>query len=100
MKLGKTKDVETFVDQLKSEGERKFISLFILHLNSSAVFLNGRRLSFTLEYKYLCTLMTHDGSDDANMSRQRGICYACNNGLFKNFYTCSPAVKAVIQNIL
>ena len=30
MKLGKTKDVETFVDQLKSEGERKFISLFML----------------------------------------------------------------------
>ena len=24
MKLGKTKDVESFVDQLKSEGERKF----------------------------------------------------------------------------
>ena len=33
MKLGKTKDVETFVDQLKSEGERKFISLFMLHLD-------------------------------------------------------------------
>ena len=25
MKLGKTKDVESFVDQLKSEGERKLI---------------------------------------------------------------------------
>ena len=53
MKLGKTKDVETFVDQLKSEGERMFISLFMLHFNTPAFFLIRRRLSFTLEDLYI-----------------------------------------------
>ena len=43
------------------------------YINTPAVFLNGRRLSFTVKYKYLGTLMTHDGSDEANMSRQRGF---------------------------
>ena len=43
------------------------------YINTPAVFLNGRRLSFTSKYKYLGTLMTHDGSDEANMSRQRGF---------------------------
>ena len=40
------------------------------YINTPAVFLNGRRLPFTTKYKYLGTLMTHDGSDEANMSRQ------------------------------
>ena len=43
------------------------------YINTPAVFLNGRRLSFTVKYKYLGTLMTHDGSDEANLSRQRGF---------------------------
>ena len=41
------------------------------YINTPAVFLNGRRLSFTGKYKYLGTLIIHDGSDEANMSRQR-----------------------------
>ena len=40
------------------------------YINTPAVFLNGRRLSFTVKYKYLRTLMTHDGSDEAHLSRQ------------------------------
>ena len=43
------------------------------YINTPAVFLNGRRLYFTVKYKYLGTLMTHDGSDEANLSRQRGF---------------------------
>ena len=46
---------------------------FSFYINTPAVFLNGRRLSFTVKYKYLGTLMTHDGSDEANLSRQRGF---------------------------
>ena len=41
------------------------------YINIPAVFLNVRRLSFTVKYKYLGTLMTHAGSDEANLSRQR-----------------------------
>ena len=66
------------------------------YINTPAVFLNGRRLSFTSKYKYLGTLMTHDGSDEANMSRQRGFFYARSNGLSKNFNACSPSVKATL----
>ena len=40
------------------------------YINTHALFLNGRRLTFTVKYKYL---ITHDGSDEANMSRQRGF---------------------------
>ena len=43
------------------------------YINTPAVFLNGRRLSFTVKYKYFGTLMTHDGSDEANLSRQMGF---------------------------
>ena len=66
------------------------------YINTPAVFLNGRRLSFTVKYKYLGTLMTHDGSDEANLSRQRGFFYARSNGLSKNFNACSPSVKATL----
>ena len=44
-----------------------------IYINTHPVFLNGRMFLFTLKYKYLGTLITHDGSDDANMSRQRGF---------------------------
>ena len=43
------------------------------YINTPTLFLNGRRLTFTVKYKYLGTLITHDGSDEANMSRQRGF---------------------------
>ena len=65
-------------------------------INTPAVFLNGTRLSFTPKYKYLGTLMTHDGSDEANMCRQRGFFYARSNGLSKNFNACLPSVKATL----
>ena len=65
------------------------------YINTPAVFLNGRRLSFTVKYKYLGTLMTHDGSDEANLSRQ-GLFYARSNGLSKNVNACSPSVKATL----
>ena len=66
------------------------------YINTPALFLNGRRLTFTVKYKYLGTLITHDGSDEANMSRQRGFFYARSNGLSKNFNACTPFVKATL----
>ena len=65
------------------------------YINIPAVFLNVRRLSFTVKYKYLGTLMTHAGSDEANLSRQRFF-YARSNGLSKNVNACSPSVKATL----
>ena len=65
------------------------------YINTPVVFLNGR-FSFTVKYKYWGTLVTHDGSDEANMSRQRGFFYAHSNGLSKNVYACSPSVKATL----
>ena len=50
---------------------------------------------FTVKYKYLGTLMTHDGSDDATLSRQRFF-YARSNGLSKNFNAYSPSVKTTL----
>ena len=67
-----------------------------VYINTPALFLNGRRLTFKVKYKYLGTLITHDGSDEANMSRQRGCFYARSNGLSKNFNACSPSVKATL----
>ena len=66
------------------------------YINTPAVFLNRRRLSFIVKYKYLGTLMTHDCSDEANKSRQRGFFYARSNGLSKNVNACSPSVKATL----
>ena len=64
-----------------------------IYINTPVVFLNGRRLSFTVKYKYLGTLMTHDGSDEANLSRQRGFFYARSNGLSKNSTHVRPLSK-------
>ena len=58
--------------------------------------LNGIQLAFVRTYKYLGTVMTCDNADDANMRRQRGICYARANGILKNFSMCSPVVKATL----
>ena len=79
----------------------KTVSMFMpakssVYVNTPALFLNWRRLTFKVKYKYLGTLITHDGSDEANMSRQRGCFYACSNGLSKNFNACSPSVKATL----
>ena len=46
------------------------------YLNTTIVFLYGNKLAFVHNYKYLGTIVTYDATDDANMSRQRGICYA------------------------
>ena len=60
------------------------------YINTPAVFLNGRKLSFTSKYKYLGTLMTHDGSDEANMSRQRGF-FVCAQQWFIQEFQCMIA---------
>ena len=66
------------------------------YLNTPVVILNGIELAFVRTYKYLGTVMTCDNADDANMRRQRGICYARANGIIKNFSMCSPVVKATL----
>ena len=66
------------------------------YLNTPVVILNGIQLAFVRTYKYLGTVMTCDNADDANMRRQRGICYARANGIIKNFSMCSPVVKATL----
>ena len=66
------------------------------YLNTPVVILNGIQLTFVRTYKYLGTVMTCDNADDANMRRQRGICYARANGIIKNFSMCSPVVKATL----
>ena len=63
---------------------RQCVCLCQLNPAFSLKTLDGRRLSFTDKYKYLGTLITHDGSDEANMSRQRGFFYARSNGLSKH----------------
>ena len=70
------------------------------YVNTPAVFLNRTILSFTAKYKYLGTLMTHDGSDEANISRPRGFFYARSNGLSKHFNPCLPSVKATLFRTL
>ena len=48
-------------------------------INVSKVFLNLNLLRCVTKYKYIGTILTEDFSDDFNMLRQRGICYArCN----------------------
>ena len=62
-------------------------------LNSPLIYLNSQLLSLVPKLKYLGSLITQDNSDDENMRRQRGSCYARSNDLIKNFYACSPVVK-------
>ena len=56
------------------------------------VYLNSQLLSLVPKFKYLGSLITQDNSDDENMRRQRGSCYARSNGLIKHFYACSPVI--------
>ena len=62
-------------------------------LNSPLISLNLQKLSFVPKFKYLGSFITQDNSDDENIRRQRGNCYARSNGIIKNFYACSPVVK-------
>ena len=62
-------------------------------LNSPLIYLNSQLLSLVPKFKYLGSLLTQDNSDDENMRRQRGNCYARSNGLIKNLYACSTVVK-------
>ena len=62
-------------------------------INVPKVFLNLHLLQWVTKYKYLGTILTDDLSDDSNMLRQRGTCYARCNGLIRNFSSCSFNVK-------
>ena len=62
-------------------------------INIPKVFLNAHLLRWVTKYKYLGIILTDDLSDDCNMLRQRGICYARSNSLIRNFSLCSPNVK-------
>ena len=66
------------------------------YLNTPVVVLNGIQLAFVRTYTYLGTVMTCDNADDANMRRQRGICYDRASGIIKTFSMCAPEVKATL----
>ena len=55
-------------------------------LNSPLIYLNSQLLSLVPKFKYIGSLITQDNSDDENMRRQRGSCYARSNGVIKNCY--------------
>ena len=55
--------------------------------------MNLHKLLFVPKFKYLGSCLNQDSSDDENMRRQRGNCYARSNGIIKNLYACSPVVK-------
>ena len=65
----------------------------IANCNSPLISLNLQTLSFVPKFKYLGSFITQDNSDDENICRQRGNCYARSNGILKNCYACSPVVK-------
>ena len=62
-------------------------------INIPKVFLNAHLLRWVNKYKYLGIILKDDLSDDCNMLRQRGICYARSNSLIRNVSLCSPNVK-------
>ena len=62
-------------------------------LNSPIISLNLQKKLFVPKFKYLGSFITQDNSDDENMRRQIGNCYARSNGIIKNLYDCSPVVK-------
>ena len=69
-------------------------------INVPKVFLNVNLLRWVTKYKYLGTILTDDLSDDFNMLRQRGICYARCNSLIMNFSSCSLNVKVKLFKTL
>ena len=62
-------------------------------INVPKVFLNLHLLRWVTKYKYLGTILTDDLSDDSNMLRQRGTCYARCNSLIRNFSSRPLNVK-------
>ena len=62
-------------------------------INVPKVFLNLHLLRWVTKYEYLGTILTDDLSDDSNMLRQRGTCYARCNSLIRNVSLCSLNVK-------
>ena len=62
-------------------------------MNVPKVFLNWNHLRWVTKYKYLGSILTDDLSDDFNMLRQSGICYARCNILIRSFSSCSLNVK-------
>ena len=69
-------------------------------INVAKVFLNLHLLRCVTKYKYIGTILTDDLSDDSNMLRQRGICYARCNSLIRNFPPCSLNVKVKLFKTL
>ena len=62
-------------------------------LTSPHISLNLQKLSFVPKFDYFGSFVTQDNSEDENMRRQRGNCYARSNLIIKNCYACSPVVK-------
>ena len=56
--------------------------------NSPLISLNLQKLSFVLKFKYLGSFITQDNSDDENMRRQIGDCYARSNGILIAVVNC------------
>ena len=69
-------------------------------INVPTFFLNVHILRWVTKYKYSGTILTDDLSDDSNMLRQRGICYARCNSLIRNLSLCSPNVKVKLFKTL
>ena len=60
-------------------------------LNYPHISMNWPKFYFVPKFKYLGSFITQDNSDDENMRRQRGNCYARSNGIIKIFlclFTC------------
>ena len=69
-------------------------------INVPNVFLNLNLFRWVTTYKYLGTILTDDLSDDFNMLRQIGICYARCNSLIRNCSSCSLNVKVKLFKTL
>ena len=69
-------------------------------INVPKVFLNLHLLRWVTKYKYLGTILSDDLSDDSNMLRQRGTCYARCNSLIRNISSCSLNVKVKLFKTL
>ena len=52
-------------------------------LNPPLISLNLQKMYFVPKFKYLDSFITQDNSDDENMRRQRGNCFARSNGIIK-----------------
>ena len=57
-------------------------------------------LRWVTKYKYIGIILTDDLSDDCNMLRQRGICYARSKSFIRHVSLCSPNVKVKLFKAL